>query len=45
MNNKNSLQNERKLIYLLLHSKDAIARFFDYGLSVNNFWVLYILVS
>ncbi len=37
MSNKNNLQTEREIIYLLLHSKDAIDRFYDFGLEAKNF--------
>jgi replicative DNA helicase len=37
MIDKNTLQNERNLIYLLLHSKDAIDKFYDFGLTADNF--------
>ena len=32
-----SLQEERELIYLLLHHKDAIDKFFDSGLGIKQF--------
>ncbi len=35
--NKDNQQNERELIYLLLHKKSAIDRFHDCGMVVNNF--------
>jgi replicative DNA helicase len=35
--NKNILQNERELIYLLLHYKEAIEYFYNYNLSADNF--------
>ena len=36
-NKKNDLQNERELIYLLLHNKDAIDSFYDFGMAVKSF--------
>lgn len=35
--NKNNLQNERELIYLLLHYRDAIDYFFDSDISPSSF--------
>jgi len=37
MANKPSLQDERELIYLLLHNKTAIDKFYDSGLSNDKF--------
>jgi len=37
MSEKLSLQEERELIYLLLHHKDAIDKFFDSGLIIGQF--------
>ena len=37
MSEKLSLQEERELIYLLLHDKDAIDKFFDSGLITKQF--------
>jgi replicative DNA helicase len=35
--NKNNLQHERELIYLLLHNKETVDRFYDLGLLENYF--------
>ena len=37
MIDKKKLQNEKELIYLLLHDKDAIDKFYDFGLTAKNF--------
>ena len=37
MSEKLSLQEERELIYLLLHKKEAISIFFDSGLIPDQF--------
>ena len=36
-NSKNDLQNERELIYLLLHKKEAIDYFINSGIAVKSF--------
>ncbi len=42
MNNKDNLQDEKELIYLLLHSKDAIDRFYNLGVVPESFSEEYI---
>ena len=37
MIDKNRLQNEKELIYQLLHDKNAIDKFYDFGLKKNHF--------
>lgn len=37
MIDKDRLQNERELIYQLLHDKDAIDKFYNFGLTKDNF--------
>jgi replicative DNA helicase len=37
MNKKQTIRDERELIHLLLHKKEAIDRFFDYGLESKSF--------
>jgi len=37
MIDKDRLQNERELIYQLLHDKDAIDKFYDFGLTKEHF--------